>query len=87
LTDELIKTPDGRPVFLIDDIPPVAPSSLAVAQPAAMDAPPTKPNTTESAPGAADSVTAMSTPAREPGMWVPRTAEPNPPIESALVTS
>ena len=28
------KTPDGRPVFLIDDIPPVAPPALAVARPA-----------------------------------------------------
>ena len=28
------KTPDGRPVFLIDDIPPIAPPPLAVARPA-----------------------------------------------------
>ena len=28
------KTADGRPVFLIDDIPPVAPPALAVARPA-----------------------------------------------------
>ena len=28
------KTPDGRPVFIIDDIPPVAPPSLGVTQPA-----------------------------------------------------
>ena len=28
------KTPDGRPVFIIDDIPPVAPPSIGVTQPA-----------------------------------------------------
>ena len=28
------KTTDGRPVFLIDDIPPVAPPALALARPA-----------------------------------------------------
>ena len=28
------KSPDGRPVFIIDDIPPVAPPSLGVRQPA-----------------------------------------------------
>ncbi|MEK0082167.1 UPF0182 family protein [Benzoatithermus flavus] len=28
------KSPEGRPVFLIDDIPPVAPPSLAIEQPA-----------------------------------------------------
>ena len=28
------KTPDGRPVFLVDDIPPVGPPPLAVTRPA-----------------------------------------------------